>query len=522
MQGTAKIIAAMWALGAAAGCHFDHAHAQPADATVEPDGDAALPDAEVVAPDTGPGGDFHAYAQAAAAALHTYYNGSNGLWNTSGWWNSANALTATIDFSIATGSTAYLADIANTFAKNQASKFINTYYDDEGWWALAWIRAYDLTSDHRYLDMAKTIFADMKGGWDATCGGGIWWSKDKTYKNAIANELFLETAIQLHLHTAGDAGAGSFIDWAQREWAWFDQSGMINAAHLVNDGLGNCHNNNGTPWTYNQGVLIGGLVDLSTATGDATLVDRANAIAAATMTKLVDAQGVLHEKCEPSCNGDSTQFKGIFMRHLTQLLTKTGDPHQQAFITRNADWIWNAARNGSNQLGLTWSGPFDNADATRQSSALDALNAAIPFTDPQPNVARASATTASSSCSATQSPDKAVDGATTTKWCGGQDHGVYWLEVDLGAPTSVSRIIVRHASAGGETSQWNTRDFTLQLASGASLPATVATATANTLGVTIHRFDAVTAQRVRLAITKPQTDPMTVAARIYELEVYAR
>ena len=59
-------------------------------------------------------------------------------------------------------------------------------------------RAFDITGDARYLKMAKTIFADMAGSWDAHCNGGIWWKKDRRYKNAIANELFLLTAVRLH------------------------------------------------------------------------------------------------------------------------------------------------------------------------------------------------------------------------------------------------------------------------------------------------------------------------------------
>src|SRR5262249_7677686 len=162
--------------------------------------------------------------------------------------------------------------------------------DDEGWWALAWIRAYDLTRQTQYLDAAKTIFSDMSGGWDQTCNGGIWWSKARSYKNAIANELFLAVAVRLHPRTPGDGGAGGFLEWAQREWQWFNNSGMINAENLVNDGLnGSCVNNGSTAWTYNQGVLIGGLVDLAAVSGDSSLLLRANAIATASMTKLVDA-----------------------------------------------------------------------------------------------------------------------------------------------------------------------------------------------------------------------------------------
>ncbi len=488
--------------------------------------DAGAPDAGTPV-DLGPGGDFTGYAGDVMAALQQMYDPSTGLYPSTGWWNAANALTATIDYMMATGSTAYLSDISTTFAANSAGNFLNDYYDDEGWWALAWIRAYDLTQDATYLAMAKTIFADLTTGWDSTCNGGLWWSKDRMYKNAIPNELFLEVAARLHLRTPGDGADGgdtSYLAWAQREWAWFDASGMINAQNLVNDGLASCVNNGETTWTYNQGVILGGLVDLAASTGDASLLARANSIASAAMTHLVDAEGVLQDGCGNPCGGDVPQFKGVFMRHLGELYAVTHDPAQRVFLATNADWIANAGRNAQSQVGLSWVGSFDSADGARQSSALDALVAATPFTSPEANVALQGAATANGTCSATQGAALAFDGLLTTKWCSGATAGAYWLDVDLGSSRSVSRIIVRHAGAGGETSTYDTSDFTLSVSPDpeGGAPTTVATVTGNTLDVTIHRFPAVEARHVRIDITNPQTNPMYLAARIYELEVYAR
>jgi hypothetical protein len=47
------------------------------------------------------------------------------------------------------------------------------------------------------------------------------------------------------------------------------------------------------------------------------------------------------------------------------------------FILRNADSIWAQSRNSKNQFGLCWAQKFDQADAARQSAAIDTLNASI-------------------------------------------------------------------------------------------------------------------------------------------------
>ncbi len=325
--------------------------------------------------------DYRACAAAGLGALHKWYDASTGLWQSTGWWNAANALTAVIRYTKWTGDTTYQGTIQTTFtaAQKQHANFINNYYDDNGWWALAWIEAYDLTRDSRYLQAAQTIFAANAAAWDPVCGGGLWWNSAKNYKNAIVNELFLTLAARLHQRTPNDQ---TYLNWALQEWQWFSSSGLIGPDSLINDGLtAACANNGGTTWTYNQGVVLGGLAALYEITGDAAYVQQGEAIANATLGNLVTPKtakvpGILAEPCETAaagCDGDQVQFKGIFARNLFDFYQQSHQPAYTAFLLANAASVWNNNKNAADQFGMRWMGPFDKADAGRQSSALDAL-----------------------------------------------------------------------------------------------------------------------------------------------------
>lgn len=338
-------------------------------------------------------------ADRSAAVLQRSYLPQTGLYQTTGWWNSANAITVLTDLMHASGSHTYARVLANTFTQAQITVpkqqqvgpltkmtgfpgFLNDYYDDEGWWALAWIDAYDVTGEQHYLSMAESIFADMSGGWDSTCGGGIWWSKDRNYKNAIANELFFSVAAHLATRVPGDRRQAK-ADWAAKEWQWFQTSGMLNNDHLINDGLildkttNTCRNNGRTTWTYNQGVILGALAEWSRSNQDANALLSARLIADSALMHLTDYEGILHDPCEPQhCGADAPQFKGIFVRNLGALDAIVHQPRYQAFLSSNAQSIWQANRTPDDRLGLVWSGPPLALDASTQSSALDLLVAA--------------------------------------------------------------------------------------------------------------------------------------------------
>ena len=87
--------------------------------------------------------------------------------------------------------------------------------------------------------------------------------------------------------------------------------------------------------------------------------------------------------------------------------------------------------------------------------------------------------TGSLPCSQDQGPEKAVNGSVaggqTDRWCA-EDRPLF-LQVDLGAVRPVTRFIVKHASAGGENEESDTREFNIQLSNDGKTFTTVASST---------------------------------------------
>ncbi|KAL4814533.1 Six-hairpin glycosidase-like protein [Aspergillus spinulosporus] len=308
----------------------------------------------------------------AADALQTWYNRATGIWDTCGWWNGANCMTTLADlanlklndsvngmakdvfqntFSVAPNSNPYpergidadYTSVNGTSYSQTLDKKVPTgatnallwldgSYDDDAWWGLAWVAAYDATGQTDYLDLAEGIFYHLCGN------GGIDSDYTHVYVGAVANELYLALAAQL--------------------------------ANL---------------WTYNQGIILGGLVELNCAvdnetSSNSTYLREAQKIAMGAIAALTDDDHVFHEPCEPdSCGADQTQFKGIFMRNLRLLHEVAPNDTYAQVVNASARSLWANDRTDENQFGVDWSVPVDSAkvNASTQSSALDALVAAI-------------------------------------------------------------------------------------------------------------------------------------------------
>ena len=264
-------------------------------------------------------------------------------------------------------------------------------FDDQGWWALAWLKAFELTHERRFLRRSNLIFRYLvneswTGDGNATaCGGGCLWSNKHDYKNAVTNELFFTLAAQLHDHAPALHAdkeiphADYLLDWAKKSWRWLRDSGMQGELGLFNDGLAkagpnsiahysdfpHCVNNNDTLWTYNQGVVLSGLAKLYQHTSEPSLLVSAREIFGRVVTYLTVApqqsfgsdELVPRVLVEPGCaindgNGcdiNQAMFKGAFVRHLGYLARCPGLPAADqalytAFLKFNADTAWWQAR----------------------------------------------------------------------------------------------------------------------------------------------------------------------------------
>jgi predicted alpha-1,6-mannanase (GH76 family) len=305
----------------------------------------------------------------AIARLLRFYRPGAGRWipPTGAAWQLALAIEAVVTAYARTRDPSYDAALRAWLHRHHGRR--SRFYDDNGWYVNAWLRAYEVTGDDSFLAAARSGFNDLTAGWDDVCGGGVWWSQDRTYKNAITSGLFLLAAARL-AHLGG--AAASPEQWALRAWEWFDGVGLINNDNLVNDGLEGCHNNGGTTWTYNQGILISALVELWRLTGSRAHLDRAQAIAAAATTHLVHPGGViLREPSEPHCDRDQEIFKGVLAQGLGRLCR--ADPARsaahRAVLTTNAEAVWRFSRRRDDGLALAWPGPPDRITPPTHASA---------------------------------------------------------------------------------------------------------------------------------------------------------
>lgn len=102
-------------------------------------------------------------------------------------------------------------------------------------------------------------------------------------------------------------------------------------------------------------------------------------------------------------------------------------------------------------------------------------------------------------------------------WVSSDTDGHAWVQLDFGEPYLISRYVVRHAQAAGYGSEFNTRDYTVEVSLDGNTWTTAGTHTANTEAVNDVTIESQEARYVRLSVTDGGADGVV---RIGDVEVY--
>lgn len=123
---------------------------------------------------------------------------------------------------------------------------VRLWFDDNGWWGLAFMDAYRATGSARYLRDAERAFAFIAAqGWDSA-GGGMWWNTSHPYKagEALAAGSLLGALLFAHTHKPFYLNqVNKFLTWADGNF-------------LTDLGLYDRTSSDPTPTPYVEGPLV--------------------------------------------------------------------------------------------------------------------------------------------------------------------------------------------------------------------------------------------------------------------------
>ncbi len=306
-------------------------------------------------PEPTPAFSWNAAADSSSNALiNNYWNTSSNYFNYGNfsstefqYWPNAHALDVMIDAYQRTGNAKYERYINDWFdgvLDQMNGSFINDFYDDMEWNALAMLRAYHETGDEKFRNRVLNLWTDIINGWSGVAGGGIMWTKSNPQgKNAISNAPASILASRLYKMTDEQ----DYLDWAKRIYSWQKET-LVNPNNgAVWDNIqvqpdGSEEINKDWIFTYNQGVYLGAALELYNITGDRMYLNDAVQSADYTLNNLINSSDRI---LKDEGAGDGGLFKGIFVRYFTQLILEedlpqsTRDRYVQ-FLEHNAETLW--------------------------------------------------------------------------------------------------------------------------------------------------------------------------------------
>ncbi|MCU1511370.1 MAG: glycosyl hydrolase [Arthrobacter sp.] len=193
--------------------------------------------------------------------------------------------------------------------------FVNDYFDDMAWLALASHRLEDLAEKtrnpagrRRNARALERLTLQFDSASTDDLGGGTFWSKKRDFKNTPAT-----APVALYYARNGNpAKAQALLDWLDARL--YDPEQGLYQDGLRISGAGEVALE-GAIYTYNQGPVLGALLEL----GGAANLERASSLVAAVARSLTLPAPLLGRTAtvlRGEGNGDGGLFTGILVRYL--------------------------------------------------------------------------------------------------------------------------------------------------------------------------------------------------------------
>ncbi|HZC28928.1 MAG TPA: glycoside hydrolase family 76 protein [Gaiellaceae bacterium] len=152
---------------------------------------------------------------------------------------------------------------------------VNVFFDDNGWWALAFFDAFTATHDRRFLTDAIRAWRFIAvAGWATGEGGGIWW--DTAHDRKTSEPLAAEILVGAELYRA--THRRTYLRESLKLLAWANRHSWNRERRLYQR-----NETDPTVMDYVEGMMIGAHVTLCRALRRNSYCKRAEQLAAAAL-----------------------------------------------------------------------------------------------------------------------------------------------------------------------------------------------------------------------------------------------
>jgi uncharacterized protein YyaL (SSP411 family) len=205
----------------------------------------------------------------------------------------------------------------------------NVFFDDNGWWALAFFDAYTATHDRRFLrDAIRAYRFIAVAGWARNAGGGIWW--DTAHERKTSEPLAAEVLVGAELY--GATHRRTYLNESLKLLAWANNNSWNRQRRLYQR-----NETDPTVMNYVEGMMIGAHATLCRVLRQHSYCAKAEQLAAAAL------------RAFPPSYHWSTETDAIYYRWLLTLYAVDRNPRWY----RVADaWAQKALVNARDSRGL--------------------------------------------------------------------------------------------------------------------------------------------------------------------------